>query len=132
MKNIKKALLELLYNVKYVCTIVFKAIPIIIVIVTPFVCMYLVMYMYKQRGCFAFGGEWLVPIVAYVIASLLQNVKQSMYDEIDGFPVARKRFTKRGKRGEIIFNTNEIYEMVEYLAAVEEYCEKYGKYRGGR
>ena len=132
MKNVKKALLELLYNVKYACTIVFKAIPLTIVIVTPFVCMCLVMYMYKQRGCFAFGGEWLVPIVAYIIAFLLQKIKQSIYDEIDGFPVARKRFTKRGKHGEIIFSTSEIYEMVEYLAAVEEYCEKYGKYRGGR
>ena len=132
MDKVKQSVTSLLYNVRYICTMIFKAMPILIVITTPFVCMYLVMHMYNQRGCFTFGGEWLVPIVAYIIAYLIQNVKQSMYEDINGFPVARKRFTKRGKRGEPIFKMSDVYEMVEYLAEVEDYCERYGKYRGNK
>lgn len=130
MSSVKKGLLELLYSVVYGCKVVIKVLPAIIIAGTPFVSMFVVVHMYQARGYFRIGGEWLLPFVLYVLAAIIHSINKAKQDSIGGLPVARKRFTKRDAKGMVLFNSSDIYEMVEYLAEVEDYCEKYGKYRG--
>ena len=116
----------------YIGSIIVKALPTVIVIATPYITMALVIGSYKTHNGFDMGGECLVPLALYLAAYTLRLLNNAIKDDLDGCPVARKRFTRRGKKGEVLFKSSDIYEMVEYLAEVEDYCEKYGKYRGGR
>ena len=105
-----------------------KKLPQILDILTPFVCMGLVVAMYYERGSLQFGGEWCVPIVMVILKWFAQVVNDMHFREVYGFPVARKRFTKKREDGTIEFKTSEIVEIVEYLAEVEDYCSKRGLY----
>lgn len=107
-----------------------RMVPQIIIIINPYITALLVLALYEERGEFCIGGEWLLPLFFTVMACFFKYVTD-VYDYINdanGCPVARKRFTKRGKDGRVIFNSNDLYEMIEYLAAVEEYHEERGGY----
>lgn len=130
MLKLKQAIKMMGYNTLYGIKVVLSIMPTIIMVLTPYCCMAAVLYGYRVRGGLYFGGEYLLPIIMYIAYVLFVNVNKVLEgDKIGDCPVARKRFTKRDINGRVIFNSNDIYEMVEYLAEVEQYCEKYGKYR---
>lgn len=131
-KNIKIVLNVLISKILYATKLVVNLIPIMIVIITPYLSMWLVITSYNQRGTFSFGGEWLVPLLLYIIAYIVKTAAKALDEDLNGFPVARKRFTKRSTSGNVVFKTSDIYEMADYLAEVEDYCESYGKYGGKR
>lgn len=120
---------RLVSRVRYVGSVIVKALPTVIVIVTPYVAMALAIGSYKAHNGFDMGGEHLVPLALCLVAYILRLLNNVVKDDLDGCPVARKRFTRRGEKGEVLFKSSDIYEMAEYLAEVEDYCEKYGKYR---
>ena len=115
----------------YVCKL-FKALPLLLIIINPYVSVLVIIGMYEKRGCFVFGSEWLVPMIILLCAIVIQWIKDGLSETVEGCPVARRRFTRRQSNGAIHFNREDVYEMVEYLAEVEDYCEKNGKYRGTR
>lgn len=131
MKSKLKAIAHTIASkLKYICKGLFKHLPVYIELLTPYVGMLLVWQAYEQRGCFRVGGEWFVPLLMYIVVYLFRTANKAVSDNLEGLPVARKRFTRRGPNGEAIFNFRDVYEMGEYLAEVEDYCEQYGKYRG--
>ena len=124
--NVRRAIAG---RLKKACRIAIKVIPVWIELIAPYAGMYLVLQAYEERGGFFVGGEWLLPVVLYGAAYLIKDLGRFIEDDIDGCPVARKRFTKRGSRGEVLFKMSDVYEMAEYMAEVEDYCEQYGKYK---
>lgn len=128
----KEGVIEATYTIRYYIVEFLKALPQILVVINPYLSMVIVLGMYQKRGRFEFGGEWLVPLVVLICALVAQWVKDGLRETIDGFPVARKRFTRRKHGGAVYVNKDDLYEMLEYLAEVEDYCDKKGKYRGKR
>ena len=113
----------------YVFCKALKYAPNALLFTNPFMCMFLV---YEEYACDkdAFNIWYLlIPAGIFLLAQLFHLVCRIAFKEVNGCPVARKRFTRRGANGELIFDKQDVYEMVEYLAEVEDYCEKYGKYR---
>lgn len=98
----------------------------------PYVCLVVGAWLYRVRGGFIIGPEWLLPIASRSVKWVLEYVSTVGNDQLYGMPVARKRFTKRDELGQVVFKNSDVYEIAEYLCEVEEYCEKYGKYKGGR
>ena len=130
MSKVKQVIKMMGYNTLYGIKMVLSIMPTIIMVLTPYCCMAAALYGYCERGGLYFGGEYLLPIIMYIVYALFVNVNKVLEcEKIGDCPVARKRFTRRDTNGRVIFNSNDIYEMVEYLAEVEQYCEKYGKYR---
>lgn len=125
----KKVLRNMINNVWYYALRLFKAMPIIVMLITPYISMWAVIKAYESRGRWAVGGEWFVPLLLYVVIYVLNSINRVFNDRLDDLPVARKRFTKRSQSGDVLFKRSDTYEMLEYLAAVEDYCERYGKYR---
>ena len=115
-------------RLKRMCRVAIKVIPVCIELIAPYIGMWLVIQAYGERGGFFIGGEWLLPAVFYGAAYLIKDLSRFIEDDIEGCPVARKSFTKRGSRGEVLFKMSDVYEMAEYMAEVEDYCEQYGKY----
>ena len=105
-----------------------RKLPLLLDIFNPLICMILVVGMYYERGSLQFGGEWFVPFALVVFKWFLQIANDMQYRDVYGFPVARKRFTKKRSNGTVEFKSNEIVEIVEYLAEVEDYCSKRGLY----
>lgn len=131
MGRLVNSLVALYNNVKSCCVVVFKALPTMTILVMPYMCLVIGAVEYNKRGELKVGLEWLLPVVCYVVAWLLHYMNVAGSDELRGFPVARRRFTKRDRLGKVIFRNTDIYEMVEYLCELEEYCERYGKYKNG-
>ena len=98
----------------------------------PYICLVIGAWLYSVRGGFIVGPEWLLPIASHSVKWVLEYVSTVGNDQLYGMPVARKRFTKRDELGQVVFKNSDVYEIAEYLCEVEEYCEKYGKYKGGR
>lgn len=132
MKKRNKVVTMLWYQFTRTCKLCLAKLPVLIVIATPYLSMWCLLCAYRERGCFRVGGEWFVPVLCCLVAYILHTIQRACEVEVYGCPVARKRFTRRDSRGRIIFKMDDIYEMTEYLAEVEDYCESYGAYRGGR
>lgn len=98
----------------------------------PYICLVIGAWLYSIRGGFIIGLEWLLPAASHFVKWALEYVSTVGNDQLYGMPVARKRFTRRDELGQVVFKNSDVYEIAEYLCEVEEYCEKYGKYKGGR
>jgi N-acetylmuramoyl-L-alanine amidase len=89
-----------------------------------------VLYCHYQRYQTWIGLEVvLTPIGLFLLADLIKRLSRLMLCDVETVPIARKRFIRKDENGRNIFSTGDIYEMVEYLAEVENYCERRGLYR---
>jgi hypothetical protein len=102
------------------------ALSYIIVCVTPYIMAVCVKEVYLERGYWTVGGEYLIPIVMYVIAILLR-VGFNKENGQGGVtpPLRMKRFTKKTQTG-VTLNPDDLYEAVQYLNEIEEYFDRIG------
>lgn len=111
---------------------IFKAMPILINLINPFVAMGLTYHTYQIRGYWAVGGEMFIPILLFIVSYGLQTINSVVFDHIGDIPVSYKRFTRRDAKGNPQFNMDDLHQMIEYLAELEDVMDTHGKYRGGR
>ena len=97
----------------------------------PYICLFAGAWLYRSRGGFVIGPEWGLPMVCWIVKWIIEYTNMVGNDRLHGFPVARKRFTKRDKWGMVEFKSSDMFEMAEYMCELEEYCEKFGKYQNG-
>lgn len=120
--------LEVSSTIMYTLKKIPGLLPTALVIVNPFVTLMCAIDLYQRHGMWRI--EMLFVPLALLLLTYFANVaKRVVMMEQYGIPVARKRFTRRDERGHINFQMSELPEMVEYVAAVEEHCEKHGMYR---
>lgn len=120
--------LEVSSTIMYMLKKVPGLLPTALVIVNPFATLMCAIALYEKHGMWRIEMLF-VPLVLLLLIYFANVVKRVVMMEQYGIPVARKRFTRRDERGHINFQMSELPEMVEYVAAVEEHCEKHGMYR---
>lgn len=115
----RKMIHDLLFNL---FVFIEKWLPKLIDFTIPFFGLIIGVVMYKERGYFAIGGEWLLLAVLEFISSLLKRyVKQNrIYNELN-LPIPAKRFTEDVGGGEYQVDTDRLQEMILYVADVEDW-----------
>ena len=120
--------LEVSSTIIYVFKKIPGLLPTALVIANPFATLMCAIDLYQQYGVWRIEMLF-VPLTLLLLTYFANVIKRVVTFEQYGIPVARKRFTRRNERGHISFEMSELPEMVEYVAAVEEHCEKHGMYR---
>ena len=97
----------------------------LILIVLPYVMMFLGGSEALRRGNVSIGGEIIIPIIAVPLAAFLisLNNKLGYGNEI---PLPEARFTEVDKDGQVTIEVSRQQELILWTAEVEDWAERMG------
>lgn len=78
------------------------------------------------KGEIVFSSVLILPILIFLIASILRRVSNLLIGIRDTFPVPSERFTSVGEDGEASVEVQRVYEMISYVADVEDWLQNKG------
>ena len=98
-----------------------------IIVLTPFLMLYVGEYVYCDRGYWAIGGEVLLPVVLLIIGFALKSYARVSGNDHYDLPVPRRRFTRvDDMNGQVDVEYDRVQEMILYMADLEDWFERNG------
>lgn len=92
----------------------------------PYIMLFLGVYLYKERGRFAVGGEFFIPIIVFVVTNYMRQYANRL-GKGERIPIPDKRFTEPGEEdGEYSVETNRLQEMIIYMSNLEDWLQRKG------
>ena len=125
LKAFRSSISELYHQFKYFISINIKYLIKLIDISIPYIYAYISILLYKERNNFIIGYEVLIPIIAYIILSVLNNFLNKINKGYD-IPLPRERFTTLNDNGNISVDNSSINDIILYLYDLEEYLKSKG------
>ena len=125
LKAFKSSILELYHQFKYFISINLKYLVKLIEISIPYIYAYISILLYKERNNLIIGYEVLIPIIAYIILSVLNNFLNKINKGYD-IPLPRERFTTLNDNGNVSVDNSSINDIILYLYDLEEYLKSKG------
>ena len=125
LKAFRSSILELYHQFKYFISINIKYLIKLIDISIPYIYAYISILLYRDRNSFIIGYEVLIPIIAYIILSVLNNFLNKINKGYD-IPLPRERFTTLNDNGNISVDNSSINDIILYLYDLEEYLKSKG------
>lgn len=107
------------YNIGHIGTL--------IIILTPFVCLWAGIHYGALRGNGIYVGyESLIPFAGLILGGILRALANTMGTGTQ-VPIARTRFTHEDRKtGEVQVDQARLQEMILYVADVEDWIERQG------
>ena len=125
LKAFRSSISELYHQFKYFISINIKYLIKLIDISIPYIYAYISILLYRDRNSFIIGYEVLIPIIAYIILSVLNNFLNKINKGYD-IPLPRERFTTLNDNGNISVDNSSINDIILYLYDLEEYLKSKG------
>lgn len=125
LKAFRSSISELYYQFKYFISINIKYLIKLIDISIPYIYAYISILLYKDRNSFIIGYEVLIPIIAYIILSVLNSFLNKINRGYD-IPIPRERFTILNDNGNVSVDNSSINDIILYLYDLEEYLKSKG------
>lgn len=125
LKAFRSSISELYYQFKYFISINIKYLVKLIDISIPYIYAYISILLYKDRNSFIIGYEVLIPIIAYIILSVLNSFLNKINRGND-IPIPRERFTILNDNGNVSVDNSSINDIILYLYDLEEYLKSKG------
>lgn len=125
LKAFRSSILELYYQFKYFISINIKYLIKLIDISIPYIYAYISILLYKDRNSIIIGYEVLIPIIAYIILSVLNSFLNKINRGYD-IPIPRERFTILNDNGNVSVDNSSINDIILYLYDLEEYLKSKG------
>lgn len=125
LKAFRSSISELYHQFKYFISINIKYLIKLIDISIPYIYAYISILLYKDRNSFIIGYEVLIPIIAYIILSVLNNFLNKINKGYD-IPLPRERFTTLNDNGNVSVDNSSINDIILYLYDLEEYLKSKG------
>lgn len=98
-----------------------------IIILTPFLMLYIGEYVYCDRGYWAIGGEVVPPVALLIIGFALKTYARVSGSDHHDLPVPRRRFTRVDyNSGQVDIENKRLQEMILYMADLEDWFERNG------
>ena len=129
LKAFTSSILELYHQFKYFISINLKYLIKLIDISIPYIYAYISILLYRQRNNLIIGYEVLIPIIAYIILSILNNFLNKINRGND-IPVHRERFTTLNDNGNVSVDNSSVNDIILYLYDLEEYLKSKGYTEG--
>lgn len=125
LKAFRSSILELYHQFKYFISINIKYLIKLIDISIPYIYAYISILLYRERNNLIIGYEVLIPIIAYIILSVLNNFLNKINKGYD-IPLPRERFTTLNDNGNVSVDNSSINDIILYLYDLEEYLKSKG------
>lgn len=125
LKAFRSSILELYHQFKYFISINIKYLIKLIDISIPYIYAYISILLYRDRNGIIIGYEVLIPIIAYIILSVLNNFLNKINKGYD-IPLPRERFTTLNDNGNVSVDNSSINDIILYLYDLEEYLKSKG------
>lgn len=125
LKAFRSSISELYHQFKYFISINIKYLIKLIDISIPYIYAYISILLYRDRNNLIIGYEVLIPIIAYIILSVLNNFLNKINKGYD-IPLPRERFTTLNDNGNISVDNSSINDIILYLYDLEEYLKSKG------
>lgn len=125
LKAFRSSILELYHQFKYFISINIKYLIKLIDISIPYIYAYISILLYRDRNNIIIGYEVLIPIIAYIILSVLNNFLNKINKGYD-IPLPRERFTTLNDNGNVSVDNSSINDIILYLYDLEEYLKSKG------
>ena len=129
LKAFRSSVLELYYQFKYFISINLKYLIKLIDISIPYIYAYISILLYRERNNLIIGYEVLIPIIAYIILSILNNFLNKINRGYD-IPLPRERFTTLNDNGNVSIDNSSVNDIILYLYDLEEYLKSKGYTEG--
>lgn len=125
LKAFRSSISELYHQFKYFISINIKYLIKLIDISIPYIYAYISILLYRDRKDIIIGYEVLIPIIAYIILSVLNNFLNKINKGYD-IPLPRERFTTLNDNGNVSVDNSSINDIILYLYDLEEYLKSKG------
>ena len=125
LKAFRSSILELYHQFKYFISINIKYLIKLIDISIPYIYAYISILLYRDRNNIIIGYEVLIPIIAYIILSVLNSFLNKINKGYD-IPLPRERFTTLNDNGNVSVDNSSINDIILYLYDLEEYLKSKG------
>ena len=125
LKAFRSSISELYHQFKYFISINIKYLIKLIDISIPYIYAYISILLYRERNNIIIGYEVLIPIIAYIILSVLNNFLNKINKGYD-IPLPRERFTTLNDNGNVSVDNSSINDIILYLYDLEEYLKSKG------
>ena len=125
LKAFTSSILELYHQFKYFISINIKYLIKLIDISIPYIYAYISILLYRERNNLIIGYEVLIPIIAYIILSVLNSFLNKINRGYD-IPIPRERFTILNDNGNVSIDNSSINDIILYLYDLEEYLKSKG------
>ena len=125
LKAFRSSISELYHQFKYFISINIKYLIKLIDISIPYIYAYISILLYRERNNLIIGYEVLIPIIAYIILSVLNNFLNKINRGYD-IPIPRERFTILNDNGNVSIDNSSINDIILYLYDLEEYLKSKG------
>ena len=129
LKAFISSILELYHQFKYFISINLKYLIKLIDISIPYIYAYISILLYRERNNLIIGYEVLIPIIAYIILSILNNFLNKINRGYD-IRVPRERFTTLNDNGNVSVDNSSVNDIILYLYDLEEYLKSKGYTEG--
>ena len=129
LKAFTSSILELYHQFKYFISINLKYLIKLIDISIPYIYAYISILLYRERNNLIIGYEVLIPIIAYIILSILNNFLNKINRGYD-IPLPRERFTTLNDNGNVSVDNSSVNDIILYLYDLEEYLKSKGYTEG--
>ena len=125
LKAFRSSISELYHQFKYFISINIKYLIKLIDISIPYIYAYISILLYRERNNLIIGYEVLIPIIAYIILSILNNFLNKINRGYD-IPIPRERFTTLNDNGNVSVDNSSVNDIILYLYDLEEYLKSKG------
>ena len=125
LKAFRSSISELYHQFKYFISINIKYLIKLIDISIPYIYAYISILLYRDRNNLIIGYEVLIPIIAYIILSVLNNFLNKINKGYD-IPLPRERFTTLNDNGNVSVDNSSINDIILYLYDLAEYLNSKG------
>lgn len=125
LKAFRSSISELYHQFKYFISINIKYLIKLIDISIPYIYAYISILLYRERNNLIISYEVLIPIIAYIILSVLNSFLNKINRGYD-IPLPRERFTILNDNGNVSIDNSSINDIILYLYDLEEYLKSKG------
>ena len=115
LKAFRSSISELYHQFKYFISINIKYLIKLIDISIPYIYAYISILLYRERNNLIIGYEVLIPIIAYIILSVLNSFLNKINRGYD-IPIPRERFTILNDNGNVSVDNSSINDIIFPLA----------------
>lgn len=127
MKNkiLRAVIIEMSNTLKYVLSTSIYPLSKLLIILLPYMMIFITIWMYKVRGEFKIGIEYIIPIVILLISYFLKSIADKI-GKGEAPPIPMERFTYDDGEGEVSCEYSRLQEMLLFVNDYEKWLERKG------
>lgn len=125
IKILRAVIGEMLSVVAYVLSTSIYPISKLLIIVLPYLMLFIGVKEYEVRGHFAIGGELFIPMLVFLVSWFLKSFADKI-GKGEAPPVPSERFTTEDGDGEVSCEYSRMQEMLLFVNDYEKWLERKG------